>query len=263
MEKLESREAKRCDFVVLLLLIVAADIYARLTTRVYIGRDLFGAVAFCLPGTVYLGLRSPKPWKKIFVATLLFGFLFGCFFEFIQQSNQSYVIAATVIPKIFGFLSLDFVIWHILMAAYVFTFYEHFINKTKDDAVSPRAKVMIIITLIVLAATIVLHYAHPNALSFKYAYAYFGTVAVIAPFALAYKKPGYIRDLTLIAPFFLAFYFVIEWIGVPRQWWIYPSHHYLGWVSVQSLHFPIEELIFWMLLYPAALVAYYKIFVDR
>ena len=263
MEKQCDLQAKRWDFMVLLALVVVDVIYAHLTTHVYIGRDLFGALAFCVPPVVYLGWRSPKPWKKILTATLIFGFLFGSFFEFIQQFNRSYIIAATVIPKIFGFLSLDFVVWHLLMAAYVFTFYEHFINKVKSDIVSSRAKVIIIIAIIVLTVTIGLHYAHPSALHFSYAYAYFGTVAVIAPFVLAYKKPQLIRDMTLIAPFFLFFYFVIEWVGVPRHWWIYPGHYYIGWMTVGSLHFPIEELVYWMLLYPAALVAYYKIFVDR
>lgn len=263
MKKPDTVTAKRRDCIVLILLVLLADIYARLTTHLYIGRDLFGAIFFCLPGIVYLGIRSPKPWKKVALATLIFGFLCGSFFEFIQQLNHSYIITNTVIPKLFGFLSLDFVLWHSLMAAFVFTFYEHFLNKHSNNRISPRSMVLVVVATIVLIATIILYYVHPSALHFKYAYADFGTLAVIPPFILAYKKPQYIRDMVLVAPFFAAFYFVIEWIGVPRQWWVYTGQHYLGWVTIQSLHFPIEELLFWMLLYPTALVSYYKIFVDK
>jgi len=255
--------SKRTDFLILIGLVVVGYIYSRLTTGLYIGRDLFGAIIFCLPGTIYLGLRAPKPWKKILLSTLIFGVVFGSFFEFLQQYNLSYVSTSTVFPKIFGVLAIDATLWHVFMATFVLTFYEHFINRDKYKTISRRALPVLIIGLIVFLVTVILYYVHPSSLHFKYAYVDFGTLAVLPVFLLAYKKPQYIKDMTLIAPFFLFLYLVIEWVGVPRHWWIYTGHAYLGFVSIQSLRFPLEELLYWMLLYPAALVSYYKIFIDR
>lgn len=260
----DSDKRKRRDFLTLVFLAALASLYARFTAHLYIGRDLFGALVFCVPGITYLWIRSRKPAKHILYATLIFGFLCGLLFEFIEQFNQSYVIAHSVLPKLFGVMSFDFVLWHVLMAAYVFTFYEHFINTTSmAPALSSRARKVAIALVIVILAIVSVYLYHPEWLRLRYAYADLATVAVLPLFLLAYRKPRYVREFVLISPFFLFFFFLVEWTGVPKHWWVYGGSHYLGWVTVQSLHFPIEELLYWMLLYPAALIAYYKLFIDR
>jgi hypothetical protein len=255
---------KRYDLIILVVLAMLASLYARFTAHLYIGRDLFGAFAFCVPGILYLWTRSQKPAKQIAYATLIFGFLCGFLFEFIEQFNRSYVIARSVIPKLFGVVSFDFVIWHVLMAMYVFTFYEHFIDTTSAaPAISSRARKITIALVVSILITIGVYLYDPGWLRLRYAYTDLATVAVLPLFLLAYHKPRYVRDFTLISPFFLFFFFLVEWTGVPKQWWAYGGSHYLGWVTVRSLHFPIEELLYWMLLYPATLIAYYKLFIDR
>jgi hypothetical protein len=255
---------KRHDVIILVFLAVLASLYARLTTHFYIGRSLFGALVFCAPGIVYLWVRARKPAKHILYATLIFGFLCGVLFEFIEQFNRSYVIVYSVIPKLFGEMSFDFVLWHVLMAAYVFTFYEHFISSTTATlAISSRARKVAIVLIVIILAVVGVYLYHPDWLRLRYAYADLATVAILPLFLLAYHKPWYIRDFALIFPFFLFFFFLVEWTGVPKLWWAYGGSHYLGWVTIQSLHFPVEELLYWMLLYPPTLIAYYKLFIDR
>jgi hypothetical protein len=262
MKKSDAVQSKKMDFLVLVLLMIMAYIYCRLTVNLYIGRGLFGGMVFSLPSVLYLSLRRPKPWKKIIVSTIIFGTLFGFFFEFIQEFNQSYAVIHAVFPKLFGVVPADNVLGHTMMALLTFTFYEHFISKQKTDTVSPRIKYSLLLAGVAIVGTLGLYYIRPALLELRYSYAYLGCLAIIPPIIYAYRHPRSIGELTAMIPFFFVLYIVVELLAVKHSWWIYPGYTYIGHVTLFGATFPIEELLFWMLCYALALVSYYKIFVD-
>lgn len=263
MTRATSLDAKRLDILVLVLLITAAFFYNTLVANTYLGKALLGGIVFIVPSIVYLGIREQKPWRKIFIATLIFGGLFGFFFEFIQEYSGTYLVISRVFPKLFGVLPPDNVLGHMMMACLTFTFYEHFINRHSTPVVAPKITKVSYITLAVVAAEIVIYFVRPSLLSFHYAYAYLGLLA-IAPIAyLLLTKPHYARDILLMIPFFFLLYLAVEIIAVKYSWWIYPGHYYVGWVSLFDQTFPFEELFFWMFFYAAALISYYKLTIDR
>lgn len=263
MKILSNIATKKTDLLVLAVLGILAYCYCRLTLDMYIGRGLFGGAVFTLPAVIYLGLRSSKPWRKIFVSTLLFGGLLGFFFEFVQEFNQSYAVVNTVFPKLLGVVPLDNVLGHMMMALLAFTFYEHFISKNKDDLPSSRVKYAVALAVFMPAAVVALYYIDPSMLSFNYSYAYLGAVAILPPMIYAYRHPKLASELTLMIPYFFILYLVVEQVAVKHGWWVYPGQYYIGQVTLFEAVYPIEELLFWMLCYAAALISYYKIFIDR
>lgn len=261
MQKLGTESAKRIDLLVLVALVAAAFVCNLILVKN--AKADIGFSLFIIPGALYLGRRAPKkPWRKILLSTLVFGGLFGLFFEFTQESTQSYEIVSRIFPKIAGVVPFDNVLAHMLMAFLTFIFYEHFINRRPNNNISPRIKYVASIASVLIIAEIFIHYFHPGLFQVRYPYLYFGTLAIMPPFILAYRHPAYARDLTLIVPFFFYLYMMIEIVAVRYDWWIYSGDNYIGNVQLGSMVFPFEELFYWMLFYAAALVSYYKIFAD-
>lgn len=226
----------------------------------YFGKALIGGAAFMLPSIAYLSMRSKKPWKKIVVATLVFGLLFGFLFEFIQEYTNTYLVVSRVFPKLFGVLPLDNVLGHMMMACLTFTFYEHFINRHSDSSISPIIKLAVYPAIILMIAEITIHTTHPSLLMLHYSYAWLGALAVTPLLYLLARRPAYTRDVFLMVPFFFILYLVVELDAVRYGWWIYPGHGYIGWVTLFGRHFPFEELFFWMFFYAAAITSYYVLY---
>jgi hypothetical protein len=263
MKQHTSLEAKRLDVLVLILLITMAFFYNTLVANTYLGKALLGGVVFIVPSIIYLGARQPKPWRKIFIATLIFGGLFGFFFEFIQEYTGTYLVVSRVFPKLFGILPPDNVLGHMMVACLTFTFYEHFVNRNSTATINPRMSKVAYASLGVVFAEISLYIVHPSLLAFHYSYAYLGLAAIVPIAYLLLSKPEYTRDILMMIPFFFLLYLAVEIIAVKYSWWIYPGYYYIGWVTLFDQTFPFEELFFWMFFYAAALISYYKLTIDR
>jgi hypothetical protein len=264
MRKSKDYGSKRADFLFLLGLLVVIWAYGITFAHTILGKPVIVALILCLSGSVFLGLRQRKPWKKILIGALIFGVLAGFIFEFIQVSAGAYLMppTATILPKVFGFLALDNVAGHTLMAIFTFTFYEHFVNREQHDEVSPHMPFALYPAIAVAVALVVVHYMHPSALLIPYSYAYVGLAAIVLPIALVTVRPQYARDLIMMVPYFFFAYLLFEIIAVRYGWWVYPAKHYIGRISLFGASFPFEELFFWMLFYAASLTSFYKIYLD-
>lgn len=258
--KLDTK-SRRLDLGIVLSLVLFAVLYNLLVEGTFFGKAMIGLAAFTVPSTIYLGLRSKKPWKKIAIATLVFGGIFGFLFEFIQELNQAYSVVSTILPS-FLFLPIDNILGHMLMALLTFTFYEHFVVQRDTPIRSRRLKYIVILGVAVDLLLVLLYFINSSLITFPYSYAILGTVAIIPVFIYALRHPKEIGTLTSIAPIFFVIYLLVELFAVKNGWWVYPSPHYIGSVSIWGLSFPFEELFFWMLFYAAALVVYYRVFVS-
>ncbi len=249
--------------LVISCLVAAGYLYNLLAAHTLAGKALIGAGALVCPSIAYLGYRRKKPWKKLLYATVIFGGLFGFFFEFIQEFNRSYSVISRIFPKILDTVPPDNVLGHMLMVLFMLTFYEHFINKHTSNRISPRIKYGALLGGICIAITLILFYTQPSLMRLDYPYAYLGLIAILPLFVYGYRHPKLAYQLVLMMPFFFYLYLLTEILAVRYSWWIYPGAHYIGHVQIFSESFPFEELFFWMLLYAPAVTAYYKIFMDN
>jgi len=256
-------KSKGFDILILVLLLVAAVAYANVTKDLFIGHSIFTGIVFAALPVIYLGLRQKKNWKKIIVATLIFGGLFGFIFEFIAEFNLSYTVLSVVSPfKLFGVLPIDNIIGHMLMTMFTIVFYEHFIDREINKRISKNFLLALLPALCTIAFIILAFYFHPTILKFGHPYFFMGLAAIVPTILLGIIQPKYIRNMAETAIFFFCSYFIIEIFAVKLNYWIYPGDNYIGWVTVFNTSFPFEELFFWMLFYAATLVAYYEIFID-
>jgi hypothetical protein len=254
---------KLTDFFVVTFLLFVATLYALyIPQNIIWGKSVICGFIYLAPSIIYLGLRAKKNWRKIFVFSLVFGALFGFIFEFIAQYNKAYAVISTLTPyKFLGVLPLDNIIGHFMMATMTFVFYEHFIEQKIGAKISKRINHAIFLGLGISILIIVLFLLHllPH---ISYPYLVMGTLAILFPLSLAITQPRFIKNMSMMAIFFFFLYLLMEVVAVHNSWWIYPGGEYVGWVDFLGSHFPIEELLFWMLFYAATLISFYEYCMD-
>jgi len=162
---------KRIDILVLIILVGLDIIYGQLTHGTFWGKPSIVGILGLIPSITYLGIRKKKNWKKIALATLLFGGIFGFIFEFRIDYNKVYIVHDTLLPTLFGFLQLDIVLGHIMMACLTFVFYEHFVERDIDHHIS-RNLPFALIPGIIICIVLVLEYYIKSSI-FKYSISLF------------------------------------------------------------------------------------------
>ena len=89
-----------------------------------------------------------------------------------------------------------------------------------------------------------------------------GLVAILPLILEVQRLPKLFRKYFPFALSLFPIIFTWEVVGLTFQYWTFPGQDYLAVVTFFSQSFPIEEIIFWMLLYPVTIASYYEQFVD-
>jgi len=224
---------------------------------------IFALPSLVLPG-IYLCLREKKNWLKILVAVLIFGTLFGFFFDFLVTFNNGWIMNGLVFQfHLFGFYPLlDDVLGFMIMTFLVIVFYEHFIDEYRCRHISSHIWQAIIPAVVVTLLILLLYKINPDYLHIPYVYLVLGMAAVIRPITLGIKKPRFLSNFLKIGIFFFFIWLSSELVALANNSWVFPGQ-YIGTVHIAGLMFPFEELIFWMLMYAATVTSYYKCYMDE
>jgi len=257
------KESFKVDILVLFLMLGVAMIYAYLTRDLFIGKSLFGGIVFTIPPVIYLGLRKKKNWKKLLIAALTFGVLYGFALSFYAEATKSWSTIPSIFNfRLFGLNTLEEIFGHGLMAMTIFTFYEHFFDTENDKKINRRYIWAILIGIFGSIALVIIKLLTPGKFStFEYPYVVIGTIAIIPLILAVIKKPTFLPKLALTSLYFFIFWFLIEFQAVGYNYWIYPGN-YIGWVDFLNVKYPFEELFYWMLLYAPTIIIYYEFFMD-
>lgn len=89
-----------------------------------------------------------------------------------------------------------------------------------------------------------------------------GLAAIVPLMYQIIQKPRLLLKYGQLAVSLFLGFFIAELVGVKFGYWIFPGDDYLGRVTFFGQTFPVEEIIFWMLLYPAAIASYYEWYID-
>lgn len=264
---MQSARKKRFDLLVVVLLNIFGFLYAIWARNFYIGRVLFSVAAISLPAIIYMAYRKPKDWRKIILFTLVFGLLFdGLILEFFAEVTKAW--NAAVIPslpyKFLGVVPLDTLIGEaIISPLYGAVFYDHFLNRDRTKKIPRRFLLTVLIGLYAFLALLLTYFLNISFLkSLPYPYFCVGILAVIPTVIMAYTHPEVYKKMVTMSIYAFFLFLSFEIVGVSFKWWVFEGGQYIGWVHLLGIKFPFEEIIFWMIFYPAALIAFYEFSVD-
>jgi hypothetical protein len=213
--------------------------------------------------SIYLFFRERKNYNKIFWGTLIFGVLFGAIFDFMMVINGAWDVPNLTIPwRLFGLWPVENIIGYSLMALFVLVFYEHFIDDEKSSRLSKKHSKIFMLCLVMWLVLITAYATSPTPLQISHVYLWGGLGSILFPIIFMFYNTNVIKKFAPLAMFFFFVWFLLEIVGMKLGGWIFPSSEFIGLVNVFGVTFPAEEIIFWMLWYPATIVAYYEYFID-
>ena len=218
---------------------------------------------FGLP-SIFLSLRSIYKVRKVATFTLFVSIPLALIFEIVASGDHAWFVSKSILP--WRFLSLvpieDF-LWMFLTTYIIIMFYEHFCNSNFRPMISKKIRSMNWLLYSIASMAVVLFIARSPFLTIPYAYLWLGVLFFLIPVPIFLSKyPAFTAGFAKTAAFFLYVHLMFELLGLRLNHWIFTGAHYLGWVSIFNLRFPIEELIFVMVVGGFAACSYYEYFAS-
>ena len=104
----------------------------------------------------------------------------------------------------------------------------------------------------------------PSSLNIPYFYLVYGSIFIFLPIVVRLLK--YPQETLRFLPAIVYFFYtalLYEIAALKLGWWDFPGNQFIGWISIVGLRFPIEEFIFFVVLFSAAVLSYYKFVADE
>ena len=220
-------------------------------------------LVFGIPAT-YLSFRSKEKVYKIALFSLLASIPVAVIVELIAYWDKAWVVTQSVFPiRLFGFSPIENYIWQFLTVYLIIIFYEQFCKNSFRPTISKRIVIMASFLYSLMAVLSVAFYFESPLLHISYPYVWFCVPFFIIPVvSFLWKYPRFLFGFLKVQLYFLYIHMIFESIGVKLGHWIYPSTHYIGWVTFIGQNFPLEEFVFVMLIGAMAACTYYEYFAN-
>ena len=251
---------KAQDLISLCLINVAAVVVSFVLKTNF----LTSTILFLGIPSFYLLYREKKYLRKILLAAVSFGIFFGFVFDFIAELNKAWDWnGGLLFGKILGVVQADVLIWFFLWVLHIFLFYEHFIDRKKlRSNVSVRGIEMFILSILSVALLVIVYELFPSFLYFGKAYLILCLI-VSTPFLITFfKKPKLVLHTVPMTIYFSFVYLTHEITALRLEQWQFPGD-YIGLVRMFNVSFPVEELVFWIILSSLIGSVYYELSFDN
>lgn len=251
---------KAFDLIFLILLVPLATVISIAINANYFESNLLFLGIPCL----YLSLRVTPPLiLKSFVFSSIFSIPLGIFVDYIVTADNGWAVPVSIFPKIFSIVPLEDLIFAFLFTYLAIVFYEYFVDKGRNHVIESRLHYLTWISIYVTALFLFAYYFFDGVLILPYAYLIAGIIFLLCPLIYIFLKyPKLLRKYVPIFLYFLLISVFFEYTALFLGQWEYTGSHYLTVMEWFSFSIPIEEIIFFWLLWGPAILAYYEFFDD-
>lgn len=213
---------------------------------------------------LYLSLKDKSKIRRnlIFSAVLTVA---GLYTDYIAERDHAWFEPQSIFSfRLGGLEPVESVLWFFLLTYLIVAFYEHFFDHSRHKLMGRRMRLMFVIVAVASILFWPLLLARPAWLDFSFFYLKFGLGLGLLPLlAFLVKFPRFLTIFLKTAPYFLALSLLNEFVGLHNGHWLFPGPHFIGWVGLGSFHFPVEELVFWMVLFSSIVIMYFEFFDDN
>ena len=247
------------DIVLFLLFPIAASTLSFLFhTNFFFSTLLF----FGIPA-LYLSYKNIGNVKNA-VLFSAFGSLGGFVFDYVGLINNAWNVPASIFPmRILGVVPVEDLIWGFLLVYSIVMTYEHFFNTTRHSSKNTKINLWNAIHVLILMMFFLVFFFMPTLFRIDYFYVKTGSLFILIPslsFLIFY--PMLISRFIKIGTYFFFQGLLFELTGLSLNQWNFEGAQSIGWIHILSVRFPIEECIFWLLLFAVCIVSFYEFFYD-
>lgn len=253
---------KRDLLLILLWPILASMISFAVSANYFVSIILF----FGVPA-VYLSFLKPKFIKKIALFSLILGIPLSIIIDYIMEITRAWFTPTSIFGSflLFGTVMIEDIIFMVLYLYLVAMFYEVFLEKPHKAKLADRnLKYLFIGGMVALTVFIFYYITNPALLAIEFFYLKVGIIVGIIPIILVLLRfPSQFDALLKTTVYFFYLAFLFEIVALTLGQWAFPAEaQFIGFINIASIRFPVEELLFWILLGGMAALSYYKFFDD-
>ena len=254
-------KSKKIDLIFLLIYPIFGAIFSHLLLI-----NVFSSVLvfFGLP-SLYLTIRAIKYAKRSIIFSLIVSVPLVIVVDYIAHLTDQWVVPYSILPRIFQYVSIEVIIWGIFNCYFVVMFYEYFIHHHFTKKLYCRQlRYLFIVGLLLFILFLFAYNFSPAYLHIPFFYLWVGLVIVLIPTILQlFTHPKFISKFFETAAYFFYLTLTYEITALQLGWWDFPGEQFIGWVSIFNIRFPLEELIFWLLLFAMCILTFYEYFDDK
>ncbi len=214
---------------------------------------------FALP-SLYLSLRARRKVGRTFLFSVAISIPMALIVELIAFWDKAWVVPQSMFSiRFFGFIPIEDFLWQFFTVFTILIFYEYFIRGQTPGGSSRKMffvfgfiyLVAVVVSILFINQSILLHIGYP--------YLWFGIFFFAIPVILfLLKRSDFFVNFLKVQLFFLYIHTLFELVGVKFGHWLYPSAHYVGWITLVGQRFPLEEMLFVMFIGAFAACTYYE-----
>jgi hypothetical protein len=213
---------------------------------------------FGLPA-VYISWRR----KDIIMRSLIFALAItaiSILTDYLAERDQSWVSTSVFHMRVAGSVPIEALVWVFLFTYLILVYYLFFNDHAPHKPIGRRMPSVFLVALAVIVwvcvTTVVdLHF------TIEYFYIKSGLAFIVLPLlAFVFSFPRYLSIFLKTAPYFIALGLLNLLVSLHKGYWSYPGQHFIGWVQLGAYRFPVEELVFWILLYSSFLISQFEFF---
>lgn len=166
--------------------------------------------------------------------------------------------------RVFNLVSLEVLMWAFLNFYVVAVFYECFFDSHRGTKLPHiKFKSAIIFTAVLFLAFLFAFLTYPELLEIPYWYAVFATTILVPPIIFqGVRFPKVLPKMLKTASYFIYLNLAYEITALKIGWWSFPSSQFLAKINLFGVAVPLEELVFWVILFTITLLSYYEYFLD-
>ncbi|MFA6416527.1 MAG: hypothetical protein WCW56_03560 [Candidatus Paceibacterota bacterium] len=216
-------------------------------------------LVYTLPVLLNLWWLKKTKWR-ILIFSLITTLLFALPIELLSRLADSWDVATTL-PRLWGLIPLENMLFAFINFVWVLAFYEYFIDGETRPRLGRRAVQLLALYLTFFILTVG-SFLLFNSRLFGLSYWAVGLLILFLPAVLIFRRrPGLLKKTVLPTIFFALIFFIHEMISMKLGHWWWPGQyllptHFLGQT------FPLDDVIIWYLLSTPALIGGYEFFID-
>jgi hypothetical protein len=214
---------------------------------------------------VYISTRAPKYIFKSIIFSLLASLPLIVIIDYIGRFSSAWAFPPSLFHfVIMGRVKLEPLLWAFLNIYTVVIFYEYlFDNHVKVRVWSKKmwALVRYLLVWVVLFALALIFLSEP--ITIPYFYLVFGLIIFIFPIVMTWLYyPRILPKIVLSLIYFSYLSFLYEVTALINGWWYFPGTQFVGYVTFGNISFPLEELVFWIILFAPSVISAFEYLDD-
>ncbi|MFH1376544.1 MAG: lycopene cyclase domain-containing protein [Candidatus Woesearchaeota archaeon] len=246
------------DIFILILFPILATFISLLINANYLVVTL---LFFGLP-SLYLSIRTRKRIAKTALFSLIFSVPLTIIVGYLASIDKAWYIKSTIFDvRLFGLSPIEDFVWGFLLVYAVVIFYEHFLDKGKNELINKNMRYLIFVLMIILVLFFILVFTNPQILNIPYAYLWLGLFIVILP-SIAFLSffPKMLVKYFKTIPYFVMLTGLHELTALELDLWVFPGANFIHIFNFLGHLMPLEEFIFFIVLGSAAIISYFEFF---